>query len=78
MPAVFLAFVFVEGQLIQPYVVGRRLSLNPVMVFLAFLVLGWLWGIAGMFIAVPILVTLKVFCDHIGRFAPVGEFLGSD
>ncbi|HEY5930929.1 MAG TPA: AI-2E family transporter [Burkholderiales bacterium] len=77
-PAVFLVLVFIEGQLVQPYVVGRRLSLNPVMVFLAFLVLGWLWGIAGMFIAVPILVTLKVFCDHVERFAPVGEFLGRD
>lgn len=75
-PAVFIALVFIEGQLIQPYVVGRRLSLNPVMVFLAFLVLGWLWGIAGMFVAVPILVVLKVFCDHVGRFAPLGEFLG--
>jgi len=77
-PAVFLALVFLEGQVIQPIVVGRRLSLNPVMVFLAFLLLGWLWGIAGMFIAVPILVALKVFCDHVERFAPVGEFLGRD
>lgn len=77
-PAVFLALVFIEGQLIQPYVVGRRLSLNPVMVFLAFLVLGWLWGIAGMFVAVPILVVLKVFCDHVGRFAFLGEFLGRE
>jgi len=75
-PAVFLALVVVEGQLIQPLVVGRRLSLNPVMVFVAFLVLGWLWGIAGMFVAVPILVTLKVICDHIERFAAVGEYLG--
>lgn len=77
-PAVFLALVILEGQLIQPIVVGRRLSLNPVMVFLAFLVLGWLWGVAGMFIAVPILVTLKVFCDHVERFAPIGEFLGRE
>jgi predicted PurR-regulated permease PerM len=77
-PAVFLGLVFIEGQVIQPFVVGRRLSLNPVMVFLAFLALGWLWGVAGMFIAVPILVTFKVFCDHVERFAPIGEFLGRD
>jgi len=56
--------------------VGRRLSLNPVMVFSAFLVLGWLWGIAGMFVAVPILVSLKVVCDHVDRFAAMGEYLG--
>lgn len=77
-PAAFLGLVFLEGQVIQPIVVGRRLSLNPVVVFLAFLALGWLWGVAGMFIAVPILVTLKVFCDHVERFAPIGEFLGRD
>jgi predicted PurR-regulated permease PerM len=77
-PAVFLALIVVEGQLIQPIVVGRSLRLNPVMVFIAFLLLGWLWGIAGMFIAVPILVTLKVVCDHVERFAALGEYLGRD
>lgn len=75
-PGVFLVLTVIEGQFIQPVVLGRQLSLNPVMVFLAFLLLGWLWGIAGMFTAVPILVTLKVICDHVERFAPLGEFLG--
>jgi len=75
-PAVFLALVVLEGQLIQPIVVGRSLRLNPVMVFVAFLLLGWLWGIAGMFLAVPILVTLKVICDHVERFAALAEYLG--
>ena len=77
-PAVFLALVLLEGQLIQPIVVGRSLRLNPVMVFVAFLLLGWLWGIAGMFVAVPILVTLKVICDHVERFAALAEYLGRD
>ncbi|MEO8164295.1 MAG: AI-2E family transporter [Betaproteobacteria bacterium] len=75
-PAVFLAIVVVEGQLIQPIVVGRSMSMNPVMVFSAFLLMGWLWGIAGMFIAVPLLVTLKVICDHVDYLAPLGEYLG--
>ncbi|HXF15676.1 MAG TPA: AI-2E family transporter [Burkholderiales bacterium] len=75
-PAAFVTLVVVEGQLVQPFIVGRSLSLNPVMVFSAFLVLGWLWGIAGMFVAVPILVTLKVVCDHVERFAAMGEYLG--
>ncbi len=77
-PVIFLALILLEGQLIQPIVVGLRLRLSPVMVFIAFLLLGWLWGIAGMFIAVPILVTLKGICDHVGRFAALGEYLGSD
>jgi predicted PurR-regulated permease PerM len=73
-----LALTLLEGQLIQPVVVGRSLRLNPVMVFVGFLVLGWLWGIPGMFFAVPILVTLKVICDHVGRFAPLAEYLARD
>jgi predicted PurR-regulated permease PerM len=77
-PAVFLALIALEGQVVQPIVVGRSLRLNPVMVFISFLLLGWLWGIAGVFIAVPILVTLKVICDHVGRFAALGEYLGRD
>ncbi|MEO8004115.1 MAG: AI-2E family transporter, partial [Betaproteobacteria bacterium] len=77
-PAVFLALILLEGQLIQPVVVGRTLRLNPVMVFLAFLLMGWLWGIPGMFFAVPLLVTLKVICDHVGHFATLGEYLGRD
>ncbi|HVY07933.1 MAG TPA: AI-2E family transporter [Burkholderiales bacterium] len=77
-PAVFLALVLLEGQLIQPVVVGRRLRLNPVMIFIAFLLLGWLWGIAGMFIAVPVLVTLKVVCHHVEHFSGLGEYLGRD
>lgn len=75
-PAVFLTLVVLEGQLIQPIVVGRSLRLNPVMVFVAFLLLGWLWGIAGMFVAVPLLVTLKVICDHVEGLAALGEYLG--
>jgi predicted PurR-regulated permease PerM len=71
-----LSLVVLEGQLIQPIVVGRSLRLNPVMVFTAFLLLGWLWGVAGMFIAVPILVTLKVICDHVEPLSTVGEYLG--
>ena len=77
-PATFLALILLEGQLIQPVVVGRSLRLNPVMVFLAFLLMGWLWGIPGMFFAVPLLVTLKVICDHVGHFATLGEYLGRD
>ena len=77
-PAAFLALILLEGQLIQPIVVGRSLRLNPVVVFVAFLLLGWLWGIPGMFFAVPLLVTLKVICDHVGHFATFGEYLGRD
>lgn len=36
----------------------------------------WMWGVLGAFIAVPLLATVKIFCDHLEHLAPVGEFLG--
>ena len=60
----YLALATLEGQVVQPLVVGRRLELNPMIVFLALWFGGWFWGIAGIVIAVPSLVTLKVIAEH--------------
>ncbi len=77
-PATFFALVLVEGQLIQPVLVGRRLQLNVVVTFLTVLAWGWLWGLGGVFVAVPTLVVLKICADHIEALAPLGEFLSYD
>jgi predicted PurR-regulated permease PerM len=77
-PLVFVGLTLFEGQFLQPIIVGRRLALNPVVIFISFLLWGWLWGIAGMLIAVPLLVTIKICCDHLEPLAPVAEFLGRD
>lgn len=75
-PLVFVGLATLEGQFITPILLGRRLTLNPVVIFLALLVWGWLWGIPGALLAVPLLAALKILCDHIGPLAPVGAFLG--
>ena len=77
-PLAFVGLTLLEGQFLQPIVVGRRLALNPVVIFISFLLWGWLWGIAGMLIAVPLLVTLKICCDHLEPLAPIAEFLGRE
>lgn len=61
---------------VTPYVLGKRLSLNPVVVFIAVLFWGWMWGIAGALLAVPIMATTKLVCDRIKSLASVGEMLG--
>ena len=73
---VFIALNFVESHFVTPAVLGRRLELNPVAVFVGLLFWGWLWGVGGALLAVPLLATAKIFCDHIERLRPVGEFLG--
>lgn len=73
--ASYLALATIEGQVVQPLFVGHRLELNPLLVFLAVWFGGWLWGIAGIAIAVPMLVGLKVAAEHSERGQPLVEFL---
>ena len=67
----------VEGQLVTPLVVGRRLEINAVAIFIAVAFWSWLWGFVGALIAVPLLVIIKVFCDHFESWRPVGNFLSA-
>jgi predicted PurR-regulated permease PerM len=60
----FLALVTIEGQIVEPLLIGRRLKLSPIVVFLALWFGGWFWGIAGIILAIPTLVALKVAAEH--------------
>lgn len=74
-PAVYLLFGALEGNFVTPWVMGRSLTLNPVMILLSIAFWGWMWGIPGIILAVPILAAFKIFCSHIEQMAPVAEFL---
>ena len=63
--AAFLSLHLIEGQLLTPHLVGRRLALDPVMVFLSMLLLGWMWGVAGLLLAVPLLTCAKIIAERI-------------
>jgi predicted PurR-regulated permease PerM len=75
-PLIFVGLTSLEGFLITPTIVGRRLTLNPVVIFLWLTLWGWLWGVAGALLAVPLLATFKILCDHLEPLSPIGEFLG--
>lgn len=66
----------VEGYVITPLLTSRAIRMNPVAVFAGVLAWGWLWGIWGLFLGVPILVVIKVVCDRVEGFKVVGELLG--
>src|ERR1700676_3133988 len=76
--ASYLALATIEGQVVQPLVVGRRLELNPIIVFLALWFGGWFWGVAGIVMAVPTLVSLKVVAQHSRLGRPLTEFLSPE
>jgi predicted PurR-regulated permease PerM len=73
--ASYLALAAIEGQVIQPIFVGRRLDLNPIIVFLAVWIGGVLWGMPGIVLAVPVLVATKVAASHSAGGAVVVAFL---
>lgn len=75
--AMYLVVMTFEGQIVTPYFIGRRLRLNTVVVLIAVSFWAWLWSIIGMLLAVPLLVTLNVFCNHVPRFRGLGNFLSS-
>lgn len=76
-PLAYAGLTLLEGQLITPTLVGRRLAINSVAVVLAVLVWAWIWGIPGALIAVPLLVVVKVVCGHFKPLRILGEFLST-
>jgi len=75
-PALYLAINLIQGNLVTPMLLGQRLALNPVAIFVGLAFWYSVWGIPGAFLAVPILAALKILCDHVESLAAFGEFLG--
>ena len=72
---VSLAITSLEGWLLTPTLMGKVASMNRVAVFVGLLFWSWAWGIWGLLLAVPIMMSIKVFCDHVEELEPVGKFL---
>lgn len=75
LPSVHLLLHLIEGQLVTPYVLGHRFALNPVVILIWLLFWGWLWGIAGLLLAMPLLVFCKIACNHLPGLQTWGRML---
>jgi predicted PurR-regulated permease PerM len=67
----------IVGNLLTPWLTGRTSRMNPVAVFVGLLAWGWLWGVWGLLLGIPILMIVKSICDRVEDLKPIGEFLGS-
>ena len=67
----------ISGYVLTPWLTSRTSRMNAVTVFVGVLVWGWLWGLWGLLLGVPILMVVKAVCDRIEDLKPVGELLGS-
>lgn len=73
----YLTLATIEGQLVQPLAMGRRLALSPLLVFVALWFWGWLWGVAGMLLATPLLLAAKAISCRVAGLERVATILGS-
>jgi predicted PurR-regulated permease PerM len=71
-----LVITSLEGWLLTPTLMGKVASMNRVAVFVGLLFWSWAWGVPGMLLAVPMMMSVKVICDHVEDLKPVGRFLG--
>jgi len=67
----------ISGYVLTPWLTSRTSRMNAVTVFVGVLLFGWLWGLWGLLLGVPILMVVKAVCDRIEDLKPVGELLGS-
>lgn len=74
--AAYLALHTVESNVVTPSVLGARFTMNPVAILLALSYFGWIWGVAGALLSVPILLTLTALIDHLGRPNFIGFIFG--
>lgn len=75
-PAVYLCLHATEANFITPHLLGKRLPLNPLAIFVGFMFWWWIWGVPGAILAVPIMVTMKIVADRTESLSGVAEFLG--
>jgi predicted PurR-regulated permease PerM len=67
----------VSGNLLTPWLTSRTSRMSPVAVFVGVLAFGWLWGVWGLLLGVPILTSIKAVCDRVEDLKPIGELLGT-
>lgn len=67
----------IVGNLVTPWLTSRTSRMSPVAVFVGLLAWGWLWGVWGLLLGIPILMIVKASCDRVDDLKPIGEFLGS-
>jgi predicted PurR-regulated permease PerM len=75
-PAAYLVITTLQNNLISPAAYGRGLRLNPAAILIAVMFWGLLWGVAGVFLAVPLLAAMRVAAEHTAGLEPLAIFLG--
>jgi predicted PurR-regulated permease PerM len=74
---VYGALTAIEGQLITPSILGRSMEMSPILVFLSIAVWGWMWGLIGVFLSVPILIAVRLTSEQYESLTTMATVLGA-
>lgn len=75
-PLIYFTLSSFMGNVVEPIILSRGLILHPVIIFISIIFMGWIWGIAGALIAIPLLSILKIICDNVAELNAFGRLLG--
>jgi predicted PurR-regulated permease PerM len=76
--ALLIGVQFIMGNIVEPKYLGEKMDLSPVFVLFSLFFWGWIWGIVGMFLAVPIASVVKIFCSNIEPLKPIAILIGTN
>jgi len=76
--ASLMVMQFVMGNVLEPQIMGRSMNLSPIIILLALIFWGWMWGVVGMFLAVPVTSAVKIIFDSIPAFEPVAAAMSGE
>lgn len=72
---IYVTLVSLQGNVVDPIFLGKQLRLSALVIFVGSLFFFWLWGPVGLFVAVPVLSTVRIACKYVPRLAPIADFL---
>jgi len=75
-PLIYYTVNLVESNWVSPVLLGRSLKMNVVVLFMGVLFWGWLWGLGGILIAVPLMAVFLILCEQVKSLQPLAKFLG--
>ena len=81
-PVIATGFIMIAtnmsiGSIMEPRIMGDRLGLSPLVVLVSLLLWGWIWGFAGLILAVPMMAIIKIVCENVPMLEPISILLGS-
>jgi predicted PurR-regulated permease PerM len=69
---------FIVGNIVEPRTTGRSLNLSPMVILISLIFWGYIWGVVGMMLAVPLTSALKIFCENIPLLKPIAGLISAD